>query len=235
MSLDHGLHGYLAAVLVMTLSLYPLVYLPVATSLRSLDGSLHEAARSLGVGPWGTFFRVTLRQIRPALLGGCLLVTLGLLAEYGAFEIVQYQTFTVRIFTEFKLGFDTVSACSLALVLVALSVAALVGELALNGRGRLWRSGPGARRVRPARRPRPLERAGDSGAGAAVRAGARRSARRAPVLDDPWQLDDAPLLLDPRRAGLARPSSARPLPPSRRCSRSPSRRSRSATATGSRC
>jgi len=148
-SLDHSLHGYFAAVLVMTLSLYPLVYLPVATSLRGLDGSLHEAARSLGVGPWGTFFRVTLRQIRPALLGGCLLVTLGLLAEYGAFEIVQYQTFTVRIFTEFKLGFDTVSACSLALVLVALSVAALIGELALNGRGRLWRSGPGARRAAP--------------------------------------------------------------------------------------
>ena len=152
-SLDHALHGYFAAVLVMTLALYPLVYLPVATSLRGLDGSLHEAARSLGAGPWGTFRRVTLRQIRPALLGGCLLVTLALLAEYGAFEIVQYQTFTVRIFTEFKLGFDTVSACALALVLVALSIAALVGELALNGRGRQWRSGPGARRSSA---PRPL-------------------------------------------------------------------------------
>ncbi len=148
-SLDHGLHGYLAAVLVMTLSLYPLVYLPVATALAGLDGALHEAARSLGLGPWRTFWRVTLRQIRPAILGGCLLVTLGLLAEYGAFEIVQYQTFTVQIFTEFKLGFDTAAACALSLVLVALSVAALVGELALGGRGRAWRSGPGARRTAP--------------------------------------------------------------------------------------
>ena len=148
-SLDHSLHGYWAAVLVMTLSLYPLVYLPAATALSRLDGSLQEAARSLGMGPWRTFWSVTARQIRPAVLGGCLLVTLGLLAEYGAFEIVQYQTFTVAIFTEFKLGFDAVSACALSLVLVLLSVAVLGGELALGGRGRLWRSGPGARRMAP--------------------------------------------------------------------------------------
>ena len=146
-SLEPGLHGYPAAVMIMTLSLYPLVYLPVAAALANLDGSLEEAARSLGLGPWQTFWRVTLRQISPAVLGGCLLVTLGLLAEYGAFEIVQYQTFTVAIFTEFKLGFDTVDACALSLVLVALSVAVLGGELALAARGRAWRPGPGARRI----------------------------------------------------------------------------------------
>ena len=148
-SIDPALHGYLAAVMIMTLSLYPLVYLPVAAALANLDGSLEEAARSLGLGPWQAFWRVTLRQISPAVLGGCLLVTLALLAEYGAFEIVQYRTFTVAIFTEFKLGFDTVSACALSLVLVLLSVAVLGGELALAGRGQSWRAGPGARRIAP--------------------------------------------------------------------------------------
>ncbi len=50
-SLDHGLHGYAAAVLIMTLSLYPLVYLPVAGALaRRRPGSLEEVARSLGHG-----------------------------------------------------------------------------------------------------------------------------------------------------------------------------------------
>jgi iron(III) transport system permease protein len=148
-SLEPGLHGYWAAVLVMTLSLYPLVYMPVASSLANIDGSLEEAARSLGLGPWQAFWRVTMRQIRPAVLGGCLLVTLALLAEYGAFEITQYQTFTVEIFTEFKLGFDTVAACVLALVLVLLSVAVLAGELALGGTRLAWRSGAGTRRPAP--------------------------------------------------------------------------------------
>jgi len=145
-SLDPGLHGYLAAVMIMTLSLYPLVFLPARTALARVDAGVEEAARSLGMGPWRTFWRVTLRQIRPAVLGGCLLVTLGLLAEYGAFEIVQYQTFTVAIFTEFKLGFDTVAACALSLVLVAISVAVLSGELILSGRGAA-RVGAGAPRA----------------------------------------------------------------------------------------
>jgi len=148
-SIDPALHGYLAAVMIMTLSLYPLVYLPVAFAMANLDAGLEESARSLGLGPWQTFRRVTLRQIRPAVLGGCLLVTLALLAEYGAFEIVQYQTFTVEIFTEYKLGFDTAAACALSLVLVVLSVAALGGEFALSGRGRAWRVGPGAKRLAP--------------------------------------------------------------------------------------
>jgi iron(III) transport system permease protein len=144
-SIDRGLHGYWAAVMIMTLSLYPLVYLPVAAAMRNLDASLHETARSLGLSPWRAFLRVTLRQVWPAMLGGCLLVTLGLLAEYGAFEIVQYQTFTVQIFTEFKLGFDAAAACGLSLVLVVLSIAALAAELGLSNRGGA-RQGPGAPR-----------------------------------------------------------------------------------------
>ncbi len=148
-SIDHGLHGYLAAVMIMTLSLYPLVFLPAVAGLAGVDPALEEVARSLGMGPWKVFFMVTLRQMLPAVLGGCLLVTLGLLAEYGAFEILQYQTFTVAIFTEFKLGFDAAAACALSLVLVALGIAALAGEFALVGRGRLARIGAGARRDAP--------------------------------------------------------------------------------------
>jgi len=153
-SIAPGLRGYPAAVMIMTLSLYPLVYLPVASSLRHLDGSLEEAARSLGLGPWRAFTRVTLRQIRPALLGGCLLVALALMAEYGAFEIVEYRTFTVAIFTQFQLGFDTAAACVLSLVLVALSVAVLAGELALSG------PADGRRSTRGPRRPAPRVRLG---------------------------------------------------------------------------
>jgi iron(III) transport system permease protein len=146
-SVDHALHGYLAAVMIMTLSLYPLVYLPVAAALARGDAGLEEAARSLGLGPWQTFWRVTLRQVGPAVLGGCLLVALALLAEYGAFEIVQYRTFTVEIFTQFKLGFDTAAACSLSLVLVALSMVVLGGEFVLGGRRQRWRTGAGAPRT----------------------------------------------------------------------------------------
>ena len=52
-SLAPDLHGLWGASLVMTLALYPLVYLPVAASLRRTDPALEEAARSLGCGPRG--------------------------------------------------------------------------------------------------------------------------------------------------------------------------------------
>ncbi len=50
-----------------------------------------------------------------------MLVALVLLAEYGAFEILGYQTFTTEIFTEFQVSFNVPTACALSLVLVALS------------------------------------------------------------------------------------------------------------------
>src|ERR1700684_3490008 len=141
-------HGFSGAVIVMTLAVYPLVYLPVAASLRGADPGQEEVARSLGTGRVGTFIKITLGQAKGAILGGCLLVALVLLAEYGAFEILGYQTFTTEIFTEFN-GYSIVASCALSLVLVVLSLLVLAGEGALRGRGRVSRSGPMTQRVNP--------------------------------------------------------------------------------------
>ena len=151
-SLSTAVAGFGGAVLVMTLSVYPLVYLPVAASLRNADPGQEEVARSLGVGRVHTFWRVTVGQARVAILGGCLLVVLVLLAEYGAFEILGYQTFTTEIFTEFSSLFDIPSACALSLVLVALGLAVLGGESLARGRGRISRAGPLAQRATPRHR-----------------------------------------------------------------------------------
>ncbi|HEY6315120.1 MAG TPA: iron ABC transporter permease [Streptosporangiaceae bacterium] len=144
-------HGFRGAVIVMTLAVYPLVYLPVAASLRNADPGQEEVARSLGSGRFRTFVRITLGQAKGAILGGCLLVALVLLAEYGAFEIVGYQTFTTEIFTEFN-GYSFAASCALSLVLVLLSLLVLAGEGMLRGRGRVSRSGPMTQRMNPPQR-----------------------------------------------------------------------------------
>jgi len=148
-------HGFTGAVIVMTLATYPLVYLPVAASLRGADPGQEEVARSLGVSRVRTFTRITLGQARGAVLGGCLLVALVLLAEFGAFEILGYQTFTTEIFSEFG-GYSFAASCALSLVLVLLSLLVLAGEGALRGRsgrdGRVTRTGPMAQRVTPPQR-----------------------------------------------------------------------------------
>ena len=145
-------HGFTGASIVMTLAVYPLVYLPVAASLRIADPGQEEVARSLGVGRIQTFARITLGQAKGAILGGCLLVALVLLAEFGAFEILGYQTFTTEIFTEFH-GYSFAASCALSLVLVLLSLVVLAGEGALRGRGgRVTRTGPMTQRVTPPQR-----------------------------------------------------------------------------------
>lgn len=153
LSLTPAVHGLFGASLVMTLGLYPLAYLPVAAALRRVDNSLYEVARSLGLGRVRALLRTVLPQIRAALFGGCLLVLLGLLAEYGAFEILRFQTFTTEIFTEFSLGINPAAASALSLVLVVLSVVVVGAELTLtrSGAGRAGSPGRpagGARRYR---------------------------------------------------------------------------------------
>jgi iron(III) transport system permease protein len=148
-SLSTHVAGFHGAVLVMTLAVYPLVYLPVAASLRNADPSQEEMSRSLGVGPVRTFVRVTLPQARTAILGGCLLVCLVMLAEYGAFEILGYRTFTTEIFAEFQTAFNLPAASALSLVLVAVSLLVVGSDLRVRGRGGVVRAAGQAQRRTP--------------------------------------------------------------------------------------
>ena len=149
-SLVPSASGYGSALLIVTLSYFPFVYLPVAAALRGLDPALEETAHSLGHGGARTFLRSTLPQLRPAILGGCLLVGLHLLAEFGALQMLRFPTFTTAIYDQYQSTFSGPAANMLAGVLVLCCLVLLVGELRLRGRARYARTGSGAARE-PAR------------------------------------------------------------------------------------
>ena len=157
-SLFPSVQGFWGAVLVMTTSLYPLVFLPVAATLRRSDAATEEVARSLGHSRWRVLWRVTLPQTRPALAGGALLVSLYLLGEYGAFAMVRYTTFATAIYTQFETSFDTVSASVLALVLIVLAVLVTGAEAGAGRAGA--RSGWSGKARDPARQSVALAGAG---------------------------------------------------------------------------
>ncbi len=145
-SLSPALQDFAGALLVVCGSYYPLVYLPVAAALRGLDPTLEESARALGQTPWGAFRRVVLPQLRPALLGGMLLVALHMLTEFGAFALLRFRTFTTELFVEYRTGFNGPGAALLAVVLLLLCLALLAAELTVRGSARYARVGRGARR-----------------------------------------------------------------------------------------
>ncbi|HEX3899548.1 MAG TPA: iron ABC transporter permease [Mycobacteriales bacterium] len=128
-TIDPTLNPLFAATLVMTLGTYPLVYLPVAAALRRADPAMEDVARSLGIGPVRTFIRITLPLIRTAVLGGCVLVILTVVSEYGAFEILRFQTFTTEIFTEFQFDSQAAGALAVPLVLLGLLVLGIDGAI----------------------------------------------------------------------------------------------------------
>jgi iron(III) transport system permease protein len=146
-SLSVGLQDFLGAVLVVTCSYYPLIYLPVAAALRGMDPALEETARSLGESSWGCFVRVVLPQLRPALLGGMLLVALDTLVEFGAFSLLRFRTFTTEIYAEYRTGFDPPEIALLAMVLLVLCLICLAAELWVRGGSRYARVGRGSRRA----------------------------------------------------------------------------------------
>ena len=146
-SLDRSVVGYGGALLVITLSYYPLVYLPVVAALRGLDPALEEAAWSLGQGRWRSFRTVVLPQLRPAVLGGVLLVGLHLLAEFGALQLLRFPTFTTAIYDQYGSTFNGAAANMIAGVLVLCCLLLLLAELRLRGHRRLARVGHGAARA----------------------------------------------------------------------------------------
>ncbi|HKF62493.1 MAG TPA: iron ABC transporter permease [Dongiaceae bacterium] len=146
-SLSASLQDFAGALLVVTSAYYPLVYLPVAAALRGMDPAVEETARSLGCSPAASFFRVVLPQLRPALLGGMLLVTLDVLAEFGAFSLLRFRTFTTQIYAEYRTGFNGAGASLLSAVLIFLCLICLLAELKVRGGARYGRLGRGTRRA----------------------------------------------------------------------------------------
>jgi iron(III) transport system permease protein len=139
-----SIHGLGGGLLVATLAYFPLVYLPALATLRGLDPALEESARALGLGSWSVFGRVVLPQLRLAVLGGGLVVALHLLAEYGAFAFIRFDTFTTAIVVAYQSTFAGSSAAALGVVLATLCLVLLVIEAAARGRGRYARVGSGS-------------------------------------------------------------------------------------------
>lgn len=116
------------ALLVVSSSYFPLIYLPVAAALRVMDPTLEETARGLGLGHWRCFLRVVLPHLRPALLGGILLVALNTLTEFGAFALLRFRTFTTEIFAIYRTSYDGSEAALFGTVLILLCLLCLAGE-----------------------------------------------------------------------------------------------------------
>jgi iron(III) transport system permease protein len=137
------------AVLVLTLTLYPYVYLLMRASLLRQGSAAYEAARTLGAGPVAAFVRVVLPATRAAWLGGLGLVLLETLADFGAMRMLGRDTLTTLVLQSW-IGLGSLAlAAQLALAMLAAVVLVLAVLLAIG-----HRASPAGAALRPPERRR---------------------------------------------------------------------------------
>ena len=106
------------AILMLSLVLYPYVYLLARAAFLQQSACLVEVARTLGVKPAQAFFKVVLPLARPAIIAGLSLVLMETLADYGTVQYFGVATFTTGIFkTWFGLG-SSIAAAQLSALLM---------------------------------------------------------------------------------------------------------------------
>ena len=117
-----------AAIVVMSLALYPYIYLFAKEAFAAQGSNAADVSRALGCSPFQSFLRVSLPLARPALVAGAAIVMMEVLNDFGTVEFFAIQTMTTGIFTLWLEAGDRAGAAEIACFMLAIVVLLLVAE-----------------------------------------------------------------------------------------------------------
>ncbi len=128
------------AIWVLSLALFPYVYVISRMAFITRFRSMIEASRLLGAGPWRSFFKVILPVSRPAIAAGLFLVIMEVLNDYGAVKYFGVRTFTTGIFRSWFSYEDIQAAIYLSSILLLFVFVVISIERKLRGEARFHSS-----------------------------------------------------------------------------------------------
>lgn len=128
-------------ILVMTLVLYPYVYILARAAFREQGASTFEAARVMGYSRLKTFWFLVLPLARPSLAAGTILAMMEALTDYGTVRFFNYPTLTEGVVRLWSGHFDRESATQLATLLLFIALGMIMLERALRGQARYYQQG----------------------------------------------------------------------------------------------
>ncbi len=105
---------------VMSLTLYPYVYLLAKNAFGSMGVRALEAGASMGLSAPKAFVKLALPMARPWIAGGMILALMEVLADFGAVSVFGYDTFTTAIYQAWFGFFSIDTAKQLASLLISL-------------------------------------------------------------------------------------------------------------------
>ncbi len=120
-----SIYGFAGILLVLTLKLYPFIYLYVAGAMKNIDSALIEAAESLGCSGIRKVVTIIVPLITPTILAGALMVFMNAMADFGTPMLIGegYNVMPVMIYSEFinEVGDQANFAAAMAALMVLIT------------------------------------------------------------------------------------------------------------------
>jgi len=134
------------AILVMSLVLYPYVYLLARAAFREQAAATYEAARTMGYSRTKTFFRLIIPMARPSLVAGAALAMMEAMTDFATVRFFSFPTVSEGIVRLWEGRQDRAGATELSLLLLGVALCLIVLERTLRGKARYYQSGGAGRR-----------------------------------------------------------------------------------------
>ena len=139
------------AIVTLSLTLYPYVYLLARAALRDQAGGAYAVARTLGASPGEAARRVVLPMLRPAVAAGAAVVVMETLTDFATVQYFNVDTVSVGVFRVWRGTYDRDAASELATLVLVFALLAIGLERVLRGRARFGQAGGEGAGIEPRR------------------------------------------------------------------------------------
>jgi iron(III) transport system permease protein len=136
-----GVRSIWLCALVLTITLYPYVYLFARAAFREQSQRAMDVARSLGCSRSRAFWRVALPMARPSLAGGAALVGMEVLTDIGTVRLFNVSTIADGVMRVWFGTGNRNAAAELAVLLIGIAIVLIAMERLARGRARFTQSG----------------------------------------------------------------------------------------------
>ncbi|OQY29996.1 MAG: hypothetical protein B6244_01680 [Candidatus Cloacimonetes bacterium 4572_55] len=117
------IHSFPGLIWVMTLMLYPMVFLTTAGALERMDPTLEEAARISGSNNFKVMKDITLPLVAPSIAAGAILVFIQTIGNFGIPALIGMQAHIFVMTTQIYAHLTSIGNIKIALVLSTILMA----------------------------------------------------------------------------------------------------------------
>ena len=129
-------------VLILSIATYPYVFLLANESFNKFGANQINASRGLGIGPWGSFFKIAIPMALPSLITGISLMCMEVMNELGTVELLNIPSISTGITENWIIEGNPKSAIGLSLIALMIVFALILFEKFSRRKTKRWSENP---------------------------------------------------------------------------------------------